>query len=429
MRSVDKQGPSSGDEAGRRSDAPQPQPPAPVVPSSSAMEEPSAPPLLPPSYDDVLSSIHSDASAGGSNRRDGNNNWLGGSSSTDRPLSSSSAPHMMTPPLPHHQGPYPAAGAESSQGTSVGPFGDHKSPLPAPASPGLAAAGLTTGESEPLITVYATNPPTSSNFVPGRGSGDPGELSSRDFFASLEYKRSSKGYSSADPWLNTNSRALLRFITECNERPRVSVEVVGSHTENRVVESTRTENGQTRCETHTHQESIVDFKFSLELTPYVHDKGSLYTARGPTGEPYDISTILEDYVRADNFLKEIRVQKKVIWDYELVRREISDFIKTTGYPHTVTVSFPMEHDRISVKSHNAAAKIWRHPICSFLCLITCACIVGWPMQYFATTRWRNKLMSDFVVLASPRDFVDRNSSFIRNQVSWSARPCLFTTTC
>ncbi|KAJ2040099.1 hypothetical protein GGI03_003052 [Coemansia sp. RSA 2337] len=415
MRSVDKQSPSSGEEA------PQPQPP--TLPSLSAMEEPSAPPLLPPSYDDVLSSIHSDASAGGSNRRGGNNSWLGGSSSTDRPLSSSSAPHMLTPPLP--QGPYLAAG--SSQGSSVGPFGDHKSRPPA--SPDLATAGLTTGEDEPLITVYTTNPPASSNFVPGRGSGDPGELSSRDFFASLEYKRSSKGYSSADPWLNTNSRALLRFITECNERPRVSVEVVGSHTENRVVESTRTENGQTRCDTHTHQESIVDFKFSLELTPYVHDKGSLYTARGPTGEPYDISTILDDYVRADNFLKEIRVQKKVIWDYELVRREIADFIKTTGYPHTVTVSFPMEHDRISVKSHNAAAKIWRHPVSSFLCLVTCACIVGWPMQYFATKRWRNKLMSDFVVLASPRDFVDRNSSFIRNQVSWSTRPRLFTTTC
>ncbi|KAJ2641922.1 hypothetical protein GGF44_001907 [Coemansia sp. RSA 1694] len=429
MRSIDKQGPSSGGEdTGRRSN--EVLPPQPPAASSSAMEEPSAPPLMPPSYDDVLSSIHSDASAGGSNQR-GANHWQGrGSVNADRPLSSSSAPHMMTPP---HSGPYPAGGAGtgSSQDAGVGPFGDHKLPPSAlaPTSPGHAGAGQTVGESEPLMTVYVTNPPAGSNFVPGRGSGDPSELSSRDFFASLEYKRSSKGYSSADPWLNTDSRALLRFITESNERPRVSVEVVGSHTESRTVESTRTENGQTRCETNTHQESVVDFKFSLELTPYVHDKGSLYTARGPSGEPYDITTILDDYVRADSFLKEIRVQKKVIWDYELVRREIADFIRTTGYPHTVTVSFPMEHDRISVKSHNAAAKIWRHPISSLLCLLTCACIVGWPMQYYATKRWRNKLMSDFVVLASPRDFVDRNSSFIRNQVSWSARPRLFTTTC
>ncbi|KAJ2907515.1 hypothetical protein GGI21_003808 [Coemansia aciculifera] len=89
----------------------------------------------------------------------------------------------------------------------------------------------------------------------------------------------------------------------------------------------------------------------------------------------------------------------------------------------------MEHDRISVKSHNSAAKVWRHPVPSFLCVITCACLVGWPMQYFATKRWKNKLMSDFVVLASPRDFVDRNSSFIRNQVSWSAVSRLFNTTC
>ncbi|KAJ2009030.1 hypothetical protein GGI06_005227, partial [Coemansia sp. S85] len=214
MRSVDKQGPSSGGETRRSTEAPQPQAPA-ASSSSPVMEEPSAPPLLPPSYDDVLSSIHNDASAGSSNRRGPNGSWQG--PSTDRPLSSSSAPL--------HQGPYPAAGS------STGPFGDHKAP--APVSPSLAPAGIAAGESEPLITIYATNPPASSTFVPGRGSGDPGELSSRDFFASLEYKRSSKGYSSADPWLNTNSRALLRFITECNERPRVSVEVVGSHTENR----------------------------------------------------------------------------------------------------------------------------------------------------------------------------------------------------
>ncbi|KAJ2900144.1 hypothetical protein IWW38_000684 [Coemansia aciculifera] len=425
MRSIDKQG---REDTGRRSnDTLPPQPTVSSLPSPSvAMQMPSAPPLMPPSYDDVLSSIHSDAGASGSSTSSGNqrcaSHWQGGGSATaDRPTSSSSAPHMLSPQLSrHHQ--------VGSSGDGVGPFGDNKALPVSPPMP-FPEPWPTTGESEPLMPVYATNPPASCNFVPGRGSGDPGELSSRDFFASLEYKRSSKGYSSCDPWLNTNSRALLRFITESNERPRVSVEVVGSHTESRTVESTRTDNGQTRCETHTRQESVVDFKFSLELTPYVHDKGSLYTARGPTGEPYDINTILDDYVRSDNFLKEIRVQKKVIWDYELVRREIAEFIKTTGYPHTVTVSFPMEHDRISVKSHNSAAKVWRHPVSSFLCVITCACLVGWPMQYFATKRWKNKLMSDFVVLASPRDFVDRNSSFIRNQVSWSAVSRLFNTTC
>ncbi|KAJ2003306.1 hypothetical protein GGI04_003017 [Coemansia thaxteri] len=377
-------------------------------------EEPSAPPLLPPSYDDVLSSIHEDAGVGGSTRH---------VSPADNRSSS----------LPPPQQSSPAASAADPRQDNVGPFGDSKPAaaravpeLTAPLSPSLSGVAQASNESAPLMSLYESHL-SAAIHMPRSGSGDPSELSSRDFFASLEYKRSSKGYSSSDPWLNSNSQALLRFITECNERPRVSVEVEGSHTENRIVESSRSENGQTRCETHTHQEKVVDFKFSLELTPYIHDKGSLYTARGPTGEPYDISQLLDDYVKADNFLKEIRVQKKVIWDYDQTRREVADFIKSTGYPHTVSVSFPMEHDRISIKSHNAVARIWRHPVTSFLCFVTCACVVGWPVQYFAAKRWRNKLMSDFVVLASPRDFVERNEDFIRNQVSWSIRPRLFPT--
>ncbi|KAJ1942316.1 hypothetical protein EC988_006526 [Linderina pennispora] len=195
--------------------------------------------------------------------------------------------------------------------------------------------------------------------------------------------------------------------------------------EDRVVERTYNENGQTRHESHTHQDRIVDFKFTLELTPYIHEKGNLFTARTPTGEPYDIMKVLNDYVKAENILKELRVQKKVIWDYDLVRRELTEYIKSVGYPHSVAVSFPMEHDRIVVKSHSDVARVWRHPVTSFLCFITCACLVGWPIQYFATRRWKNKIMSDFVVVASPRDFVARNLEFIRNQVSWSTRPYPF----
>ncbi|KAJ2776136.1 hypothetical protein GGI15_004934 [Coemansia interrupta] len=250
---------------------------------------------------------------------------------------------------------------------------------------------------------------------------DARQLSSRDFFSRLEYRRTNKGYSSCDPWLNTDARALRRFIDEGNDKPRVTIEVTGYHSEDKVVESTRTDSeGRQQVHRHTHRENITDFKFSLELTPFIHDRGTLYTARRADGEAYDIDAVLEDYVEAAGFLKEIRVQKRVIWDYELVRREVCAFIKSTGYPHSVSVGFPMENDRVVVRSHRTAGRLWRHPVTRFLCFVTCACVVGWPVQYLAGRRWRDKVMSDFVVLASPKDFVDRNSTFIRNQVCWSA---------
>ncbi|KAI7826304.1 hypothetical protein BX661DRAFT_183764 [Kickxella alabastrina] len=284
----------------------------------------------------------------------------------------------------------------------------------------LPSSAAAANEVEPLIGYQHIHP---ANTSPGHHPAQVTSLSLRDFFASLEYKRSSKGYSSSDQWLNTDPAALLRFISECNERPRVNIEVKGTHTENKVVENFSTgENGQTRRESHTQQESIVDFQFSLELTSYIHERGTLYTARGSDGEPVDLQGVLADYIRTDNFLKEIKVQKKAIWDYELVRREMVAFVKSTGYPHTVTVSFPMDNDRIVVRSHGRAAQIWRHPVTNFLCVITCACLVGWPMRYFSVRKWRNKVMSDFAVLVSPKDFIDRNSTFIRNQVSWTNRP-------
>ncbi|KAJ2860622.1 hypothetical protein GGI22_002671, partial [Coemansia erecta] len=330
-------------------------------PGPREIPEPTAPALPPPSYDDAVTDIHHDL--------DGDM----------------------------------AAGESSTGGRSsgVGPFGDAK-----------PTASSRVGDGEHML------------LLPSPTDADPtlsGGLTSRDFFASLEYKRTSKGYESTDAWLNSDAYALRRFIDECNERPRVSVEVVGSHIEDRVVveSTTQTESGQTRHETHTHRDTVVDFRFSLELTPYIHERGTIYTARGASGEPYDLDALLAGYVRAENILKELKVQKKVIWDYEMVRAEIARFVKSTGYPHTVKVSFPMENDAIVVRSNHALGKLWRHPVTSFLCFISCACLVGWPVHYAATKRWRNKVMSDFVVLASPKDYVDRHADFIRNQVVWS----------
>ncbi|KAJ2346438.1 hypothetical protein GGF43_004985, partial [Coemansia sp. RSA 2618] len=332
-----------------------------------APAEPSAPPL-PPSYDDVISSMHEEA---------------GESSQT---ASSSTAPAQT-----HIQA------LRQGQG-EMGPFGTK---VPSPPH---------SGESQPLIPTY--NPPS----LPGTYR-DAETMSSRDFFASLEYKRTTKGYSSSDTWLNSDVRALRRFITECNERPRVSVAVVGSHVEERESESSRVENGRTQRTTSTQRETVVDFRFSLELTPFIHDTGTLHASRAADGEPMDIELLLQSYVNADNVLKQLCVMKKAMWDYDSVRREITRVIKDSGYPHTVSVTFPMDNDCIKVKSNSVVGRVWRHPITSFLCVLSCACLVGWPLERAATRRWRDMLMSNFVVLASPHDYVSRHADFIRSQVA------------
>ncbi|KAJ2162086.1 hypothetical protein GGF46_000961 [Coemansia sp. RSA 552] len=318
--------------------------------STSAAVEPSAPPL-PPSYDDVMSSVHSELA-------------------TDPGTLSSDVREGM------------------------GPFGTNKPSNHVEAS-----------EHQPLMSVAAAPQ------QPATAERSADTLTSRDFFASLEYKRSSRGYSSSDPWLNSDARALQRFLVEGNERPRVSVEVEGTHSEERTVGERREEDGRVR--TDTRRESVVDFRFSLELTPFVHERGTLHARDEP------IEQVLEDYVKADSVLKEITVQKKVLWDYDLVRQLIVEAVKETGYPHTISVRFPIEGDRIAVRSSTLVGRVWRHPVTNFLCFVSCACAIGWPLRYLAAQRWRNKVTSSFVVVSSPADYVARHRDSIRDQVTWT----------
>ncbi|KAJ1730232.1 hypothetical protein LPJ61_003122, partial [Coemansia biformis] len=206
-----------------------------TVTTAAASSNSNSAAAAPPSYDDVMQSVHEELAV------------------SENGQASSSTAAAVVPP-------------------EMGPFSTAKS------APAEDADGH--GEALPLIVQRGSS---------GEGAGnDPSTLSSRDFFSSLEYKRTSKGYSSTDALLNTDARALRRFITETNERPRVTIEVEGSHMEDRPTRCM----GQDSCgdnsqherqqhgtsvyqESHSRREKVVDFRFSLELTPFIHDKGSL----------------------------------------------------------------------------------------------------------------------------------------------------------
>ncbi|KAI7826339.1 hypothetical protein BX661DRAFT_198935 [Kickxella alabastrina] len=147
-------------------------------------------------------------------------------------------------------------------------------------------------------------------------------LSRREFLSSLEYEKRCDGSYSSDPWINTDPI----------------------------------------------QGSYARFK---------DEKGTLHGARKKNRyiEKYDIHELLYDYTVAENFLKELRVDKKVIWDYDLVKRELRALIKSTGYPNNITIEFPLENDRIVVRSHRTMAKVWRHPV-TMLCASSPALV--WP---------------------------------------------------
>ncbi|KAJ1895377.1 hypothetical protein LPJ66_004630 [Kickxella alabastrina] len=295
-------------------------------------------------------------------------------------------------------------------------------------------------EAEPLVEPRHPHPAASPQ---ADNSLYANSLSRREFLSSLEYEKTCNGSYSSDPWINTDPVALLRFINECNDRPHLVVKIQGSYTHFKDVESIVTpENGEPRKVVNKVWENIVDFDCSLDMSAYIEEKGTLHAARKEKRyiEQYDIHELLYSYIAAENFLKEFRVDKKVIWDYELVKRELRALIKSTGYPNNITIEFPLENDRIVVRSHRTMAKVWRHPathplcfiacacLISFLgkvrghlvtyaiCFLICACLIGFLMEYFATKQWRDKLKSNFVISTSPKDFADHSSALIFNKL-------------
>ncbi|KAI7832912.1 hypothetical protein BX661DRAFT_178770 [Kickxella alabastrina] len=244
------------------------------------------------------------------------------------------------------------------------------------------------------------------------------------FLASLMYKKSSQGYSSSDPRLNTDPEALLRFINECNDRPLITIEVVGSHTVRKEFQRVFTlENGQTRRETRTQVETVEDFRFYLDLTPYIHETGTLRITTGNDDEPmWDTpQQLLSDYTITGSALKKLRVNKKVTWDFAQMDNEIAALVHCIGYPHTVSVSFPTDNDRIVVRSHSRLTKVWLHPVTIFFCVVSCAWVVGLPIKRRAGKRWKNRLDSEFGVMVSPMEYISRNSALIYDMVPWAYR--------
>ncbi|KAJ1944052.1 hypothetical protein GGF37_002372 [Kickxella alabastrina] len=295
-------------------------------------------------------------------------------------------------------------------------------------------------EARPLVEPRGPHPAASSQ---ADNSLYVNSLSRREFLSSLEYEKRCDGSYSSDPWINTDPVALLRFINECNDRPHLVVKIQGSYARFKDVERIETsQDGQSRKVVNKVWENIVDLNCSLDMSAYIEEKGTLHGARKKNRyiEKYDIHELLYDYTVAENFLKELRVDKKVIWDYDLVKRELRALIKSTGYPNNITIEFPLENDRIVVRSHRTMAKVWRHPVTHALCFITCTCLagflnkvlshlvayamcffvciclIGFLVEYFAAKRWRNKLKSDFVISTSPKDFADHSSALIFNEL-------------
>ncbi|KAJ1914844.1 hypothetical protein H4219_004610 [Mycoemilia scoparia] len=250
----------------------------------------------------------------------------------------------------------------------------------------------------------------------------------------LDYDQTTHGYTSCDVALNTDPDLLYKFVTSLNSRPTVTAVVTGymyrdatpdpfpipdpnqtqynttntnSSHHDRLEQCNRIFNTNgNRCGGSGSGGQIQDFKFSLDLTPFINPNGSqLYstttTSRNNNNskrpsigrnsilqyqqqqqqhhhpgsspsalEEQETMSLLLDYTNSESTIKQLHVQKRVIWDYERARKAIKQAVVECGYPHYVKVEFPMSQDQIKVYSNTIWGRMWFSGFLTFLLIIS-----------------------------------------------------------
>ncbi|KAI0756940.1 hypothetical protein C8Q80DRAFT_1131215 [Daedaleopsis nitida] len=138
-----------------------------------------------------------------------------------------------------------------------------------------AAAGPSTGSQlDPLLP-----PPHDSEvpkyterafenvYIPGGGEEPPPEFTPYE----AEFFISGKEIVSHDPHLNEDGEALYRFLlSQSTTRPEYRMHARGTHTEHRTRTVSSTDsNGRTTHRTESYTETVTDFDFYIDLTPYI----------------------------------------------------------------------------------------------------------------------------------------------------------------
>ncbi|KAJ3343441.1 hypothetical protein HDU91_000379 [Kappamyces sp. JEL0680] len=223
-----------------------------------------------------------------------------------------------------------------------------------------------------------------------------------------------QGIYTFDPRLDQDKDELWRFMM-CNlSNPRKVVRCAGTHTETRHHTSVD-KDGNTHH--HTDQVTVTDFEFSLDLSGYIAGWSQI-ACEATNGHPQkSFNDTLEEYCQSTNKLKEIHLKKQVQWEWDKIRDILVFCIRQSGYGHSISITFPSYNDHIDVFCSSAWSRFSHNTAVRVLCVLTCLCIVFYPMFLGMRDKATNRIVVNYPVLISPEEFYNRNYYTIVHHVT------------
>ena len=156
-------------------------------------------------------------------------------------------------------------------------------------------------------------------------------------------------------------------------------------------------------------ERVSDFRTELDASQFVNAYGTIYSIPDSKGDLVTVDEIMQSYVQSTNKFKRIRLEKRPLWNFQQLDQAIRGAVKSTGFPHSISVTFPMKNNRMTVSSDSSINKFQEHGCTRFLCCISCLCIIFYPILLMARkTFGASTLRADFPMTISEQDWFMAN---------------------
>ncbi|KAJ9087025.1 hypothetical protein DSO57_1037368 [Entomophthora muscae] len=130
----------------------------------------------------------------------------------------------------------------------------------------------------------------------------------------------------------------------------------------------------------------------------------MHTPVPKEGPPKKVEDVLAEHISASNNLKKIVLKKEVVWDYEWLDQALTSAIRSRGFRHQLQISYRLENYKVKVISDNARSRFYNHPATKVLCVITCLCVIAWPLAYFYGRKHQRTLISAFTMNLTPQEW-------------------------
>nr|CAG8639071.1 6097_t:CDS:1 [Entrophospora candida] len=232
-----------------------------------------------------------------------------------------------------------------------------------------------------------------------------------------KFKRTSEGVTTCEPKLNREPESLYRFMLAHNDKPNMAIKIHGYHYETRHYTYTYTDaNGNIQYGTRSETYVVTDFLITIDLSEYVLPNGTIHAIPNKKNPDPQIMDIVNEYINHENKLKEFIMKKTVLWDYQSLTKAISTSIRLHGFHRFLEITYPLQNHKVKVQSDHKFAKFTRNTFTQVLCVVTCVCIVFWPLFWLYKKSFKNQIRSDFCMSISTRDWYDKHIYYILGEI-------------